>query len=210
LLGEVTGVFIAACAAILLAGCAAQTSSPAAGAAPATPAIPRAVQPLTLEILPDGDIGRATDANGATVPSRGATAPMPGSFTEGTKRYQLGTGTMASPGKPASTISAMCVQELGSLWQCWPRDRSAWVQVNSQGLQQVYYLSDTRQSVSAGPPAGGVPMPMAGKEFSFGRRSQAARGPRQTSPVLLEATGSCPCNLDGLYWDPWPDCPNSE
>jgi hypothetical protein len=207
LLGEVTGVFIAACAAILSAGCAAQTSSPAAGAAAATAAIPRAVQPLTLEITQNGDMGRATDANGTTVPNQESRSAMPAYFTEGAKRYQLGTGTIASRGNSAVMIPARCVQEQGRAWQCWPRDRSAWLQVGNKGIQGVYYVSETGQSLRAQPPAGAVPTPTPGKEFSFARRSQTAAPAHQGSPMLLEATGSCPCNLDGLFWDPWPDCP---
>jgi hypothetical protein len=206
LLGNVMAVLIAACATALSTGCATQTGAPAADAAPPAAAIPRAVQPLTLEITQDGEIGRATDANGTTVPSRGSMAAMPGYFTEGAKRYQLGTGTMARLGTPAVTSPAGCVQEQGRPWYCWPRDKSAWLQVNSKGLQQVYYVSEHGQSVRAGPPAGAAPTATAGKEFSFARGSQATGGPYQAPRAVFEATGSCPCCMDGICWDPWPQC----
>jgi len=203
--GKVMAVLIAACATVLTASCAAQTNTPATnGAAPAA-AIPQAVQPLILEITPDGDIGRATDANGTAVPKRGPTTAMPAYFTEGTKRYQIGTGTISSPGSPAVTAPARCVQEHGKPWHCWPREKPGWLQVSSKGLEQVYYVSEHGQSVRAVPPSGAAPTPTPGKEFSFARRPQTAGAPYQ-APHALEATGSCPCCFDGICWDPWPQC----
>ena len=106
---------------------------------------------------------------------------MPVYFNEGAKRYQVGTGMMTSPSNPTATIPANCLQEQGKPWQCWPRDRSAWLQVNRQGLQQVYYLSDKGQSVQAGRSAGTGPIPTPGKEFSFARQPQAAGAAYQAS-----------------------------
>lgn len=204
--GKITAFLIAACAAALSTTGAAQTTMPAAPTTGAAPAIPRAAQPITLEINSAGDIARAIDANGAAVPKRDATTPMSVYLTDGQKQYLVGTGTMANPGNPAAMIQANCLQEQGRGWQCWPRDRSGWLQVNRQGVQRVYYVSDGGQSVPARRPAGAPPVPMPGKEFSFGRRPQPAGAARQAPGAVFEAAGSCPCCIDGVCWDPFPQC----
>jgi hypothetical protein len=177
---KITTALIAALLVALYSGCTPQTPGPsplATGGPSLTPAVPNAQEPITLEILKDGDLIKATDASGAVLPKQNNEA------RQGEKHYLFSIGMTTYPSVPNQ---AVCLiedrQGLKSqkIW-CWANDRSAWIRVNSRGIQDVYYVSDDGSSQFARPPAGTAASPAPVKEYWFGRQPQqplkAAVGP---------------------------------
>jgi hypothetical protein len=182
--GKITTVLVVAFLATLSTGSTAQTGgpSPAAKATPsAMPAPPKAREPIIAEMSQAGDIIKATDANGVLIPKQNEKT------TYGEKHYVVGSGMTTNPGNPSAPIQAVCLIEdrpkvKGSKvsgW-CWPNDRSAWIRLDSRGILDVYYISNSDLQY-ASPPVGTALSPTSAKEYWFRR--------------LL----SCVC-IDGYCW----------
>jgi hypothetical protein len=170
--GKITTVLVAALFAALSTGSTAQTGgpSPAAKAAPkAMSAVPKAREPILVEMSQAGDIIKATDANGLVIPKEDQTT------TYGERHYIVGSGITTNLSNPNTPIQAVCLIEDGSKvkgsktssW-CWPNDRSAWLRLDSRGITDVYYLSDNDLQY-ARPPVGAPLRPTSAKEYWFRR-----------------------------------------
>lgn len=141
----------------------------------AGPAVSKAVMPITIEIKPGGDT-KVTDANGAAVLKRSLATASPA----GGRKYVFGAGRIRNPVPPAETMPAICVREEGKRWRCGPKDRSLFIQLDSRGIQQAYYISNERKSVEAALPVS-TPRPIQGRQILFGKPHE---------DILRE---DCPC-----------------
>jgi hypothetical protein len=200
--GKITAVLAAVFLAVLSTGAAAQTGGPPPTAAGGrVSAIPKAVTPITIEITQGGDIVKATDANGALLPTRDPSTATQTYFTKGKKHYLFGTGMITNPANRSVRISASCLQEEGKSWRCWPGDRSVRIKLDRRGIRNLWYLSDGGKSAHTRPPVGGPPTPAPGKDYWFGQLPQAAL--KQYPGVqLLDATGCvCCCCFAGICYD---------
>jgi hypothetical protein len=183
-LGTIAAILTAGLLAALSAGCA-QRSRPAA-------AVPKAIEPMTIDMMPTGDVVAVFMGEGIPIAKeRFVQAGKPA------RRYRFGT----DPADP----SVVCFwDESEKRGFCWPNNRHGWIQL-TKGTQKspssppgpdegsiirVYYQSDDGRSVNARPPIG-APTPIYGKEWFYGG-------------------ASCPFWLWGLdgsmyCWDPCPD-----
>jgi hypothetical protein len=187
---KVTTALIAALLVALYSGCTPQTAGPsqlATGGPSLTPAIPNAREPITFEISQSGAIIKATDASGAQLPRQN-------DITNGEKQYLFISGMTTDPSAPNQ---AVCLIEDRQGQQisvgCWPNDRSAWIRVNSGGIQDVHYVSDDGSSQFAKPPVGTAASPTPVREYWFGRQPQ--------QPQLVRAGPLCVWKcFDGYCW----------
>jgi hypothetical protein len=179
----------------LCSGCAPQTTGPSATGGPLlTAAIPNAREPITLVMSNSGQITNVTDANNAPIAKQNDNARQDG-FTDGEKHYLFISGMTTDPSVPNQAdclIEDRQGQNISVGW-CWPKDRSAWIRVNSGGIQDVHYVANDGSSQSAKPPVGSAAYPTPLREYWFGRRPQA--------PQLAAAAPLCvqKC-FDGVCW----------
>jgi hypothetical protein len=201
-LGNITAVLAAALLAVLSTGSAAQTGGPPlTGADGRMSAIPKAVPPITIEMTQAGDIANAIDANGASLPRRDPSTARQAYFTRGQRRYLLGTGMIPNPVNRSAKIEATCLGEEGKRWDCWPVDRSVWIQLDRRGIRNLWYVSDNGKKVHTRPPVGAPPTPTPGKEYWFGQLPQAARKQLPREQLQDAADCVCCCCFDGVCID---------
>jgi hypothetical protein len=179
-------------AAILTAGFFAALFTACAPPLRQAPAVPKAIEPMTIDMTQTGDVVAVFMGQGIPIAKE--------RFIEGAgkpaRHYRFGTDS--------TDPSVVCFWDESETRRfCWPNNRHAWIQLtkgtpaspsgvpgpDAGRIIRVYYQTDDGRSVNARRPIGS-PTPIAGKEWFYGG-------------------GSCPYwfwGLDGsMYcWDPCP------
>jgi hypothetical protein len=190
-LGKINAMLAAVFLAVLSTGSAAQTAGPPPTAGgERMSAIPKAVTPITIEITQAGNIVKATDANGKVLPRQDPSPANQAYFTKGQRRYLLGTAMITNPLDRSAKIEATCLGE-DKRWNCWPADRSAFVQIDRRRIRNAWYMSNKGEKVRTRPPVGAAPTPTQDREYWFGQLPRATL--KQYQSVLPRDLFDCIC-----------------
>jgi hypothetical protein len=162
-------------------GCTSQTmnpASPATGTPSAAAPMPQATELVTAEISESGDIVSVTDANGTLLPKLTG-VPSKDHRSPGERYYVFGMGMSSIPGGVSVPAQAFCLIENGQQGRgsnppgwCWPKDRPAWLQLDSRGIRDVYYKSNSGHPEYARPPVGPLPSSIRRIEYAPGLKHQ--------------------------------------
>jgi len=147
--------------------------------------VPRAIEPMTIEMTQLGDVsavfmGPRPPATAAAPWIRIAKETAAAGLGRGERHYLFGTGVIAG-----RHSAAVCFwDESDPRIFCWPNDRPAWIELTKGrkvptsilpgpdrgGIIRVYYKTNTGSITPALPPSGTL-TPVAGKEWWYGGHS---------------------------------------